>query len=153
MHDELRARHRQRQGAILFLLLLGPAPIALALFVLGQSAGTALALAATGALVVSMLLLYARQRRDARAAGLPVLPLGDVVEMLLVVGGVAGGTFLLPSPATARYGLGCLAVAAIVVYEMGFRRRRRLEDPDEVSVVLVLGLMAVLIALGGAFVL
>jgi hypothetical protein len=147
------ATHRRRQGLIIALLLLGPAPVAVELFALGTDPGPlALVLAEVALLVGAMLTLYGRQRRLAPEAGLRVLPLGEVVAMLAILGCVGGATFLLPSPALAPAGFACLVVALAVIYGMAIRLRRVLEQPDERSAVLVLGLMAVLIALGGALV-
>lgn len=152
MNDAL-ARHRRRQGAIIALLLLGPAPISFFLFLAGTGpAALAVVLAATAALVGAMLALYAKQRREAPAAGLPVLPGGQVAALLVMLGGVSGGTFLLPDPATAGWGAACLLAAAAVIYGMGVSLRKKIEEPDERSAVLVLGLMAVLIALAAGLI-
>lgn len=143
--------HSQRQGAILFLLLLGPAPIALVLFLVGTSTpAIAGVIAATAALVGVMLLLYRRQRIVAPEAGLPVLPGWQVAALLVLIAAISGGTFLLPQPSTAPWGFLCLMVAAVTVYAMGWAIRRSQRELDERSAVLVLGLMAVLIALANA---
>lgn len=149
--DNLRKLHRERQGAIILLLLLGPAPISLILFLMGEGAAAlTVVLASTAILVGAMLELYRRQRRDAAACGLPVLAPGQVIAMLLIVAGIAVGTFLLPNPALMSLGLVALIAVIVVTYVMGVRIRRDLSEPDERSVVLVLGLMAALIALANA---
>jgi peptidoglycan/LPS O-acetylase OafA/YrhL len=149
--DERLARHRRRQGAILLLLLLGPTPIALALFALGTSPlGLGSVLAATAALIGTMLELYRRQRRDAAAAGLHVLPKAHVVLLLVMVGAIAAGTFLAPTPELAPYGLAALGLALAAVYGLAAAVRRTIDEPDERCAVMVLGLMASLIALAGS---
>jgi hypothetical protein len=135
------------------LLLLAPAPISLILAVLGSgSAAVAAVLVATAVLVSTLLVLHARQRRDAALLGLPVLPIWQVVAMLAMVGGIGASAFLLPhpSPNMAKAGFACAILVATTVYAMGARIRRSLSEPDERSVVLVLGLMVCLIALANA---
>jgi hypothetical protein len=145
--------HRERQGAILMLLLLGPAPISLLLVVLGDgNTAVAAVLAATATLVAVLLALYSRQRRDARLLGQPVLPLGQVLAMLAMLGGIGAGAFLLPapSPSLAKVGLICVGLVVAIVYAVGLGIRRGLSEPDERCAVLLLGLMVGLIALANA---
>jgi len=147
----LRSTHRTRQGAILFLLLLGPAPISLVLVLFGNSPSAVTAvLVATAALVGLLLELYRRQRRDAAKADLPVLPFGQVLVMLAMVGGIGIGTFLLPHGDLAPVGLGSVTLVLILAYTMAAWIGPGLKDPDERSLVLVLALMASLIALANA---
>lgn len=149
MTTELQARHRLRQGAILMLLLLGPAPIALLLAVLGTStAAVTVVLIATAALVATILELYRRQRRDASAAGLPRLPAAQVIAFLLMLGGVGAATFLLPIPHLAAFGVAALLATMTIIYSLAGVIRRHLTEPDERCAVLILGLMCCLIALG-----
>lgn len=149
--EQLRQVHRKRQGAILMLLLLGPSPIAVLLFVLGEGAAAlAVVLASTAMLIGLMLELYRRQRRDAKACGLPVLAPSQVLIMFVILGGISAGTFLLPNPNMAPFGLAAVTGVIVVIYLMGAWIRSALTDPDERSVVLVLGLMAALIALANA---
>lgn len=151
MSESSPLTHTQRQGAILFLLLLGPAPIALVLFLVGTSplalTGVLLALAL---LVISMLALYHRQRIVAGKQGLPRLPAWQVISLLGLIGAIAGATFLLPQPETAFWGGVCAVVAAGLIFAVGHLVRREVKDLDERSAVLVLGLMALFIALANA---
>jgi hypothetical protein len=143
--------HSQRQGAILFLLLLGPAPISLVLFLVGASTlAIAGVLAAIAALVITMLMLYRQQRGVARRQGLPLLPAWQVIALLVLIGAISGATFLLPQSQTASWGFLCVLVAAGVIFAVGLSIRRELKDLDERSALLVLGLMALCIALANA---
>jgi hypothetical protein len=138
---------------ILMLILLAPAPISLILVVLGTgSTAVATVLVATAALVTALLVLHSRQRRDADLLGLPVLPIWQVAAMLAMVGGIGASAFLLPHPSAslAKAGLLCAIAVVTTVYTMGSRIRRSLTEPDERSLVLVLGLMVSLIALANA---
>ena len=150
--DEARKQiHRRRQGAILLLLLLGPAPISIMLWVLGTGpAAVGGVLVAVALLVALILELYRRQRRDAAECGLPVLPKLQVAAMLTIIAGISGGTFLLPNPELAMYGLACVGVVIAVVYVFGIALRPQLAELDERGVVLILGLMAAFIAMANA---
>ncbi len=149
--DLARAHHRRRQGTILLLLLLGPAPISVALFSLGAGPlGLTVVLGATAGLVGVVLELYRRQRRDAPAAGFPVLPIGQVLAILVMVAGIAVGTFLIPLTSLAPFGLIALGIVLVAIYGLAVRIRSSLDDPDARSALLILGLMACLIALGNS---
>jgi len=146
-----KAIHRRRQGAILLLLLLGPAPISIMLWVFGTGPTAVAGVLVAVAVLVGMILeLYRRQRRDAPACGLPVLPKLQVAAMLLIIAGISGGTFLLPNPEFAMYGLACTGAVIAVVYVFGIALRPKLDELDERGVVLVLGLMAAFIAMANA---
>jgi Ca2+/Na+ antiporter len=141
----------QRRGAILFALLLGPAPIALFLFLAGTStAVVAAVLGAVAVLVAVMIGLLVVQRRVGTERGLRVLPGIQIAALLVLIAAIAGSVFLLPDARFTRWGLLCVTVAIGIVYVMGFSIRRRLDDLDERSIVLVLGLMALLVALANA---
>jgi Ca2+/Na+ antiporter len=141
----------QRRGAILFALLLGPAPVALFLFLAGTStAVVAAVLGAVAVLVAVMIGLLVVQRRVGTERGLRVLPGIQITALLVLIAAIAGSVFLLPDARFTRWGLLCVTVAIGIVYVMGFSIRRRLDDLDERSIVLVLGLMALLVALANA---
>lgn len=136
---------------IIFLLLLGPAPISVALFALGDGpAALAMVLTATAALIGAMLELYRRQRRDAQQCDLPVLPKLQVAALLLILAGIGLGTFFLPITDLAPIGLAALTLALALIFGFAIKIRRDLEEPDERGALLMLALMACLIALGNA---
>ena len=137
----------------MFLLLLGPAPISLILFLLGEGpVALTVVLAATAGLVGLLLELYRRQRRDAPRCGLPLLPPSQVIAMLVLLAGIGLGVFFLPSPTLAHLGFLCVTLVIALCYIVSGWIRPTLSEPDERCLVLVLALMASLIALANAFV-
>jgi hypothetical protein len=136
---------------ILFLLLLGPTPISVGLFALGDGPlAMTVTLTATALLVGAMLELYRRQRRDAARCGLPVLPKLQVAALLSILAGISLGTFLLPITEVAAIGFFALVAALALIFGLALKLRRELDGPDERGAVLMLALMACLIALGNA---
>ncbi len=143
-----RLTHSQRGGAILLALLLGPAPISVVLFIVGTSpVALGCVLAAVAALIALMIGLYLRNRRAAAEDGLSVLPGIQIFALLMLIAMVAGATFFLPNDDLSHWGFLCVVAGFVIIYAMGLAIRRQLTDPDERTAVLVLGLMALLIAL------
>ena len=148
MSSRTSLSYDQRRGLILLLLLLGPAPLALLIFLLGTATWAVTAVSVASALLVGVLFwLYRGQRLAAHREGRQTWPLGQVAGLLIIVAGVAGGTFLLVQPTWSPLGLACCLVSLGTTYAMGWSLRAETEEPDERSTILLLGLMATLIAL------